>query len=84
MFFDTLHFVQTRMGTVDSHLVLFMMIAIVTLLKDISEKFKLKYLIPIYMMFVIAFFIIYYPVISGSVVDINYLEKVKIFNSWYF
>ena len=62
----------------------FMMLALVTLLKDISEKLKIKYLIPIYMIFVIAFFIIYYPVITGNIVDISYLEKLKVFNSWYF
>ena len=62
----------------------FMMLALVTLLKDVGEKFKVKYLIPIYMILVIAFFIIYYPVITGNIVDISYLENLKIFNSWYF
>ena len=62
----------------------FMMLSLVMLLKDVSEKFKVKYLIPIYMILVVAFFIIYYPVITGNIVEINDLEKLKIFNSWYF
>lgn len=62
----------------------FMMLSLVMLLKDVSEKFKVKYLIPIYMILVVAFFITYYPVITGNVVEINDLEKLKIFNSWYF
>lgn len=62
----------------------FMMLAIVGLFKDLEEKLKLKYLIPIYIVFVILFFIIYYPVITGHVVNSNYLEKIRLFKSWYF
>lgn len=62
----------------------FMMLAIVSFFKDLEDKFKLKYLIPIYMVFVILFFIIYYPVITGNVVSVDYLEKIQLFESWYF
>lgn len=62
----------------------FMMLAIVSLFKDLEEKLKLKYLIPIYMVFVIMFFIAYYPVITGNIVGIDYLEKIQLFKSWYF
>ena len=62
----------------------FMMLAITGLFKHIDEKYKLTYLIPIYLTFVIAFFIIYYPVITGNVVSIDYLKKIELFKSWYF
>ncbi len=62
----------------------FMMLGIVALFKDIDEKLKLKYLMPIYLVFVITFFIIYYPAITGNVVSTNYLEKIQLFKSWYF
>ena len=62
----------------------FMMLAITGLFKHIDEKYKLTYLIPIYLIFVIAFFIIYYPVITGNVVSIDYLKKIDLFKSWYF
>ena len=62
----------------------FMMLAIVGLFKDLTEKLKLKYIIPIYLVFVIAFFIIYYPVITGNAVSLDYLDKIQLFNSWYF
>lgn len=62
----------------------FMMLGIVNLFKNIEEKYKLKYLIPLYMIFVIAFFIIYYPVISGIETPVSYIEKLRIFDSWTF
>lgn len=62
----------------------FMMLGIVNLFKSIEEKYKLKYLIQLYMIFVIAFFIIYYPVISGIETPVSYIEKLRIFDSWTF
>lgn len=62
----------------------FMMLGIVNLFKSIEEKYKLKYLIPLYMIFIIAFFIIYYPVISGIETPVSYIEKLRIFDSWTF
>lgn len=62
----------------------FMMLGIINLFQSIEEKYKLKYLIPLYMIFVIAFFIIYYPVISGIETPVSYIEKLRIFNSWTF
>ena len=62
----------------------FMMLGIVLFFKDLIEAFKLKYLIPIYMVFVISFFIIYYPVSSGMRVSSSYIDKLKLFSSWYF
>ena len=54
------------------------------MIDNIEEKYKLKYLIPLYMIFVIAFFIIYYPVISGIETPVSYIEKLRIFDSWTF
>lgn len=62
----------------------FMMLGIVNLFQSIEEKYKLKYLIPLYMIFVIAFFIIYYPVITGIETPVSYIEKLRIFDSWTF
>ena len=38
MFFETSHFVQTRMGTVDSFLILFIMLAIYFMIRHITKK----------------------------------------------
>lgn len=62
----------------------FMILSIVLLFKDAVSKFKIKFIIPIYIVLVSIFFIIYYPVISGSVTSNQYIEKLKLFSSWYF
>lgn len=62
----------------------FMILSVVYFLKEITEKYKLGFLIPLYLVPVILFFIIYYPVISGMEVPINYIEALKILPSWYF
>lgn len=62
----------------------FMMFGIVNLFKGIEEKYKINYLIPIYMIFVIAFFIIYYPVVSGIETPVSYIEKLRLFDTWIF
>ena len=62
----------------------FMMFGIVNLFKGIEEKYKINYIIPIYMIVVISFFIIYYPVVSGIETPISYIEKLRLFDSWIF
>ena len=62
----------------------FMMLSIVKLFSDIEEKYKINYLIPTYMIFVILFFIIYYPVVSGTEVSIDYINNLRLFSSWIF
>lgn len=62
----------------------FIILSIVLLFKDIIEKYRINYIIPIYLLLVLAFFVIYYPVISGKVVSNNYIENLKLFKSWYF
>ena len=62
----------------------FMMLSIVLMFKDIVEKTKKDYIIGIYLSLVITFFIIYYPVITGIVVNSNYINKLRLLKSWYF
>lgn len=62
----------------------FMILSVVYFLKEITEKYKLGFLIPLYLVPVILFFIVYYPVISGMEVPINYIEALKLLPSWYF
>ncbi len=62
----------------------FMMFGIVNLFKGIEEKYKINYIIPIYMIVVISFFIIYYPVVSGIETPVSYIEKLRLFDSWIF
>ena len=35
-----------------------------------------------YMFLVIIFFIVYYPIVSGTTVSNDYKENTKIFDSW--
>ncbi len=62
----------------------FIMLAVTYLLSDIAKKIKGNYLTYCYLIFVIAFFIIYYPAVSGLYMPNNYFEYIKIFSTWYF
>lgn len=62
----------------------FMMLAVVRLLKEIENKTQNKTIIICYMALVITFFILYYPVISGMPVTNNYIDMLKLLDSWYF
>lgn len=62
----------------------FITLAVVKLLKDIEEKTKKTFIVPIYLTIVIGFFIIYYPVISGIPVSKYYIDSLKLLESWYF
>ncbi len=62
----------------------FLILGIVLMFKDLVEKFKIGLIMPIYIFVVMAFFIIYYPVISGTPIDNSYIEKLRLFSSWYF
>lgn len=59
-------------------------LSIVLMFKDLVEKTKMNIILPIYLVLALTFFIIYYPVISGTAVDNNYIERLKLFDSWYF
>ena len=62
----------------------FITLAVVKLLKDIEEKTKITFIVPIYISIVILFFVIYYPVISGVPVSKHYIDSLKLLESWYF
>lgn len=62
----------------------FIILSIVLMFKDIRERYRIDFIIPIYLLLVLTFFITYYPVISGKVVSNNYIENLKLFKSWYF
>ena len=62
----------------------FMMLAVVRLLKEIENKTQNKRIVICYMSLVITFFILYYPVISGMPVTNNYIDMLKLLDSWYF
>ena len=61
---------------------LFIMLCLVNLLKDINKK--CKYIIPIFLIVSLLFFIIYYPVISGIPTSSEYIDRLQLFNSWIF
>lgn len=62
----------------------FIILSIVLMFKDVTERYRINFIIPIYLLLVLAFFITYYPVISGEAVSNNYIENLKLFKSWYF
>jgi dolichyl-phosphate-mannose--protein O-mannosyl transferase len=62
----------------------FLMLSIVNMFRDIEEKFKKNFIISIYLLLALSFFIIYYPVTSGYPVSNTYIEKLRLFDSWYF
>lgn len=62
----------------------FIILSIVLMFKDVTERYRINFIIPIYLLLVLAFFITYYPVISGKAVSNNYIENLKLFKSWYF
>ena len=62
----------------------FVMLSIVSLIKDITEKFKTDFFLISYSILFIFIFIIYYPVVSGLAIDSNYIDSLKLFSSWIF
>ena len=62
----------------------FLYLAIVFQLRDLTEKIRLKYMIPVFMFMMILFFITYYPVVSGMPIPKKYAKDLELFDSWYF
>ena len=62
----------------------FIMIGIVSLIKWITEKTKSDKVYWIYIYSVIIMFFIFYPVVSGKMIDNEYIESLKWLSSWYF
>ena len=61
-----------------------LILSIVSMIKELISKTKIEIIIPFYLIIVSAFFIIYYPVVSGIPLEPEKIEKLKLFNSWYF
>ena len=62
----------------------FVMLAIVAFLKWITEKFQNNSFYVFYVAVVILFFVLFYPVISGSLTTSNYVDSLKWLSSWIF
>lgn len=61
-----------------------MMLAIVVLISDIEKKWAFLKLLPIYLLFVLLVFILYYPVVSGIEASNDYLDSLRLLKSWTF
>lgn len=62
----------------------FIMLAIVALVKFITEKIKNNSFYLFYVAVVILMFICFYPVISGMFTTTEYIDSLKWLSSWYF
>lgn len=63
----------------------FIILSIVYVLKHLREKSVLKpWVIGLYLAAVIVVFFIFYPALSGIPVPTRYIEKLRIFPSWWF
>ena len=62
----------------------FLMLAIVALIKMITEKIKNNSFYLFYVAIVILLFICFYPVVSGMMTTTDYIDSLRWFDSWYF
>ncbi len=62
----------------------FSMLALVLLLKTITEKTKYKYTILIYLIITAFIFIYFYPIVSGLPLKESSIDLHKWFSTWYF
>ena len=62
----------------------FVMLAIVFLIKWITEKLKNDRVYYGYIALIIITFILFYPVVSGMPIESEYIESLKWFSTWYF
>ena len=62
----------------------FLMLAIVSSMKFITEKMKNNNIYVFYIAVVILFFTYFYPAVSGTPVANNYLDTLLWFSTWYF
>ena len=60
----------------------FLYLAITNFFYQINKNSKKDWLMLAYMLLVIVFFIVYYPIISGTTVSNDYVENTKLFDSW--
>ena len=61
----------------------YVLLIIVNLFRDLEEKNKTDYIIPIYLIIVLIVFMVYFPVSSGRNISNEYTENIKILNTWY-
>ena len=62
----------------------FLFLMIVSFLKDLTERYKIKFLIPTYLIVIFLLFLVYYPVVSGMPISKKYASDLELFDSWYF
>lgn len=62
----------------------FFFLSSLNLFINLEEQFKLKKLISIYLLLSLVYFIIYYPVVSGTEIENKYVKNLEIYKSWYF
>lgn len=62
----------------------FVMMTIVICLKDIEKKYNHDYVTFTYILLVIVFFILFYPITSGMMIDKNIIECFKWLPTWIF
>ena len=62
----------------------FYFLSVVYLLKFVEEELEINHFMKIYLVVVLIFFLLYYPVVSGTEIDSSYGEYLKLYPSWYF
>ena len=62
----------------------FIFLSLISLLKKLEERTKTKIILPVYLALSLFFFIIYYPVVSGLPFSNTYIEKLRLYDTWYF
>ena len=62
----------------------FIILLVTAFFKSIEKHKNSKIITNIYMLLVITFFILYYPVVSGMPTSNNYLDNLKILKTWIF
>ena len=60
----------------------FLILVIVNLFRDIEDKYKINYLIPLYLVLVLIVFIMFFPITSGIPITYEYSESLKLLSSW--
>jgi dolichyl-phosphate-mannose--protein O-mannosyl transferase len=62
----------------------FLYLLIIYMIKDLEKRFKKNIILPIFLVCCLLFFIIYFPIASGTPVSDDYAKKLQLFDSWYF
>lgn len=62
----------------------FVILTIVYVLKYLMEEYSAKYSVYIYLGIVLLLFVLFYPAISGMLVPVDYINRLKWFDSWVF